>query len=124
MTSSPQSFALQVQTGSEEKKNAKSEEVEILLNDLEVSNQRAEAAEKEVELLKERVEAIKTEAGEESRRASEAKRLEEEEQSVVPGLMRELGAKEREVQHLIADVQKVKAERQLEKEQLEEQVQE
>ena len=95
-----------------EKHNAKSEEVEILLNDLEVSNERASSAEREILMLKERMEELKKESLAKIRDDKDKLDAADEESFENPNLARELSAKEREVQQLMSDIQKMKQEKQ------------
>jgi homeobox protein cut-like len=96
--------------GHQENKAAKSEEVEMLMNDLEESNQRAVAAEKESEMLRERLDILKQEA------SLEKEKHEDQSDVFTPDLSRELSAKEREVQQLMTDIQQLKSDRKKENE--------
>ncbi len=97
--------------GKEETRIARSELNELVLEDLESSNQRAAAAEKEVEMLRERLETLKEEASK-----VKVEETKDEVTAAGPNLAMELSVKEREVQHLLADLQKLKLEKQQEKE--------
>ncbi len=89
-----------------------------MIEDLEKANGRATAAEKEVEMLRERLESEKEMAGGASRREEDGEGSGGSEATIL-ALQRELSAKEREVEHLLTDLQKEKLEREEEKEEAE-----
>ena len=93
------------------------------MNDLELSNERASSAEREVLMLKEKLEEMKEEDSNlrDAAKKDAAAAQDEDELNRIdnPNLARELSAKEREVQQLMSDIQKLKQEKQDEMRRLE-----
>lgn len=94
-----------------EKADARSEEAEMLLNDLETANQRATLAEKQVEVLKERIAGFRTSPA--ADRTLDA--ASEVDHSLVSDLKRELACKERELGHVEAALASLKEDSQKER---------
>ena len=89
-----------------QKSDAKSEEVDMLLSDLEVANQRAVLAEKESEQLREKLRTAISSQRDSSNSEDDA-RLDLSNNQLVNDLKRDLSAKEREVAHMVSEVSKL-----------------
>lgn len=85
----------------DEKREAASDETEMLMTDLDRANGRAHQAEKEVSLLQEKIQEMKKEEHEDDQDQDSEINCQE-----VAGLRNQLHAKEREVVQLVEDVQK------------------
>lgn len=91
----------------EESRNAKSEEVDILINDLEVCQIRANTAEREIEHLRDELKQLKKELSEKEQQMPE--------ETINPDLMAELESKKAEVRQLIDDANRFKEAKEREK---------
>lgn len=87
-----------------QKSDAKSDEVEMILNDLEAAIQRAVIAERETEAIKEKLKtSIEKSTGQSSDSYTETAEVSE----AVKDLQRELSSKEREVSHLTSEMTRI-----------------
>ena len=93
-----QNELFELKTRQDHQSNAKTEEVELILNDLDRANQRAVAAEREVIVVREQLEEMKT-----SKPVTDEVDITEDQ---TLELRNQLAAKEKEVVQLVEDVQK------------------
>ncbi|KAA0704080.1 Homeobox protein cut-like 1 CCAAT displacement protein [Triplophysa tibetana] len=98
----------QLKTKYDEESTAKANEIEAVMTDLERANQRAEAAEKEAVTLREQLSSASANTLKPTNQIQEAPDMHKSlEQLSCSNLEAELGAKEREVERLAEDVQRL-----------------
>lgn len=104
-----QAALFDLKTKYDEETSAKSDEIEMIMTDLERANQRAEVAQREAEALKEQLSSVNKSLHHASQTQKPPDTDQTSEESAHSNMEVELTAKEREIAQLVEDVQRLQA---------------
>lgn len=104
-----QAALFDLKTKYDEETSAKSDEIEMIMTDLERANQRAEVAQREAEALKEQLSSVNKSLHHASQTQKPPDTDQTTEESAHSNMEVELTAKEREIAQLVEDVQRLQA---------------